>query len=208
MTGSQGTGRYYTGSRSILPAVIVAIVGLILIVLTIELARESHAAFLVHQRDRLIAAEIALFGITVVELASRTLLGRLRERGALQTGITLRAVLRTIAYTVLAFSVIAVLASNAALAIGVGSITGLVIGFAAQNLIGNLIAGMFLAIARPFTVGDQITIMGMSGRVVEIGVIHTLIDADDQWVFIPSMAVMTMALQRRKEKTTDQDTDS
>lgn len=208
MTGSQGTGRYYTGSQSILPAVIVAIVGLILIVLTIELARESHAAFLVHQRDRLIAAEIALFGITVVELASRTLLGRLRDRGALQTGITLRAVLRTIAYTVLAFSIIAVLASNAALAIGVGSITGLIIGFAAQNLIGNLIAGTFLAIARPFTVGDQITIMGITGRVVEIGVIHTLIDADDQWVFILSMAVMTMALQRRKEKTTDQDIDS
>jgi len=208
MTGSQGTDRQYPGRQSILPAVIVAIVGLILIVLTIELARERQAAFLVHQRDRLIAAEIALFGIAVVELASRTLLGRLRERGALQTGITLRAVLRTIAYTVLTFSVIAVLASNAALAIGVGSITGLVIGFAAQNLIGNLIAGMFLAIARPFTVGDQITIMGITGRVVEIGVIHTLIDADDQWVFIPSMAVMTMALQRRKEKTTDQDTDS
>ena len=208
MTGSQGTDRQYPGRQSILPAVIVAIVGLILIVLTIELARERQAAFLVHQRDRLIAAEIALFGIAVVELASRTLLGRLRERGALQTGITLRAVLRTIAYTVLAFSVIAVLASNSALAIGVGSITGLVIGFAAQNLIGNLIAGMFLAIARPFTVGDQISIMGMSGRVIEIGVIHTLIDADDQWVFIPSMAVMTMALQRRKEKTTDQDTDS
>lgn len=38
--------------------------------------------------------------------------------------------------------------------------SGLVIGFASSNLIGNVIAGLHLAIAWPFKIGDRIKVFG------------------------------------------------
>ena len=39
-----------------------------------------------------------------------------------------------------------------------GSITGIILGFASQNIIGNLISGIFLIIEKPIKIGDQVEI--------------------------------------------------
>jgi small-conductance mechanosensitive channel len=59
----------------------------------------------------------------------------------------------------------AVLASSAVL--------GLVIGFAAQRTIGNLVAGILIAIAQPLRLGDRVTVEGTEGVVEEIGLTYT-----------------------------------
>lgn len=50
---------------------------------------------------------------------------------------------------------------------------GLAIGFASSNLIGNIIAGLYLAIARPFKIGDRIKVFGETGTVIDISLLHT-----------------------------------
>jgi small conductance mechanosensitive channel len=47
-----------------------------------------------------------------------------------------------------------------------------VVGFASQNLIGNMIAGIYLALTRPFKIGNMITVFGNSGKVYDIGLLN------------------------------------
>jgi len=56
-----------------------------------------------------------------------------------------------------------------------GGIIGIVIGFAAQASISNLISGILLLLERPFKMGDFIHIGDVVGAVVEIGILSTTI---------------------------------
>lgn len=172
-----------------------------LIILTIELSRLEHYAFLVNQKERIISIEIALFGIAVVELLSRAWVGQYRDHHVLQTGMTFRAIFRTLTYSILAIAIVSILSANPALAVGVGTVTGVVVGFSAQSLIGNVIAGTILSIVRPMRVGDSITVMGNNGRVIDIGIIFTTIDADDQRIFIPNMTMLSNAIRVDRKKS-------
>jgi small conductance mechanosensitive channel len=182
-------------------AIILLVVCMGLIVLTIELSRLEHYAFLVNQKERIISIEIALFGILVVELLSRAWVGRYRESDALHAGMTVRAIFRTVAYSILAIAVVSILSANPALAVGVGTVTGVVVGFSAQSLIGNVIAGTILAITRPMRVGDNITVMGNTGRVIDIGIIFTTVDASEEHIFIPNMTMLSNAIRVARKKT-------
>ena len=197
------TSREHSRDRSGLLAAIVALAGLLSIVATIELSREKAFDFVVMHRDRLLAAEIALFGVIALELAGRAMVKRFRSQDALHTGVAVRGLLRVVGYTVLGFSAITVLASEPSIAISVGSVTGIIIGLAAQGLVGNMIAGMFLAIARPFRIGDTITIMGTTGKVTDIGVIYTVVKAGDQRIFVPNSTAMGNPLHRKKGENGD-----
>jgi len=181
--------------------IITAITGVAVIVLTIEFSREGNIPFLVAQRDRLLAAEIAFFGIIIVEVLSRMAIKQFRQREAVQMGVAVRGTLRTISYLVIAIVVVSILSANPTLAISVGAITGIVIGLAAQNIIGNVVAGTILAIMRPIRISDEITVMGNTGIVIEIGVMHTIVDSGERWVLVPNMAMLTNAVQRKKEST-------
>jgi small-conductance mechanosensitive channel len=50
--------------------------------------------------------------------------------------------------------------------IGIG---GMAVAFAAQDTIANMISGVFLFVQRPFKIGEKITITGITGKVVSIG---------------------------------------
>ena len=185
--------------KAVFSTVIAIVLGAVLVGLTTQLSPETYLSFLAPQKNRIITAEIGLLGVIAVEMVGKAVLEHFREHDLLDVGLAARAVLRTVGYLVVGVAVVSILAANPALAVGVGSVTGLVIGFSAQNIIGNAFAGMFLAIGRPFRVGDEITVMGNTGRVVEIGVMHTKLDTGERLVLIPSTTIMTQVLQRAKE---------
>ncbi len=56
---------------------------------------------------------------------------------------------------------------------------GIAIGAAWGGLLGNLAAGIFLVVLRPFKVGDFISAAGVVGTVKEIGLFATSIDTPD-----------------------------
>jgi small-conductance mechanosensitive channel len=73
-----------------------------------------------------------------------------------------------------------------------GGITGIVLGFASQNIVGNLISGIFLMIEKPIKIGDQVEISGTMGFVTDIRIISTLIRTyDGLLVRIPNQQVFT-----------------
>jgi len=70
----------------------------------------------------------------------------------------------------------AVLASTAVL--------GLVVGFAAQHTIGNLVAGVQIAVSQPFRIGDRISFEENEGRVTDITLSYTYVDPGDGSHFV------------------------
>ena len=87
----------------------------------------------------------------------------------------------------------------ATLAVG-GAITAVVFGLAAQQTLGNLIAGMVLISARPFKVGDRVRLQagGIAGQiegvVASLGLLYTTFRQDRDEVMVPNNVVLTAAI--------------
>ncbi|MGZ5326445.1 MAG: mechanosensitive ion channel family protein [Solirubrobacterales bacterium] len=59
------------------------------------------------------------------------------------------------------------------------AVLGIVIGFAARNVIANAVAGVLMAITQPLRIGDLVRVEESEGRVVDIALTYTSIDSDD-----------------------------
>jgi small conductance mechanosensitive channel len=184
--------------RTLISAIVVAVLGALLIGATVGLSAEIYPTYLEPHRGRFVAAEVALFGILFVEMVVKALLQYYEQQDARQLGIMIRAVIRTIGYMFLAITILASLAQNPAFAAGIGGMVGIVVGFATQNIISNVFAGMFLAIGRPFKIDDEITVRGNTGRVIEFTVMHTVIDTEERIVLFPNSLMLTEVILRRK----------
>lgn len=71
------------------------------------------------------------------------------------------------------------------------AVIGLIIGFAAQHTIGNLVAGVQIGVSQPFRIGDQISFDETNGRVTDITLSYTYVDpGDGSSVVIPNQMLM------------------
>jgi small conductance mechanosensitive channel len=69
-------------------------------------------------------------------------------------------------------------------------ILGIVIGFAAQTSVSNMISGFFLLADKPFEIGEAIEIDGQSGHVLDISLLSTRIRTfDNRYLRIPNATV-------------------
>jgi small conductance mechanosensitive channel len=59
------------------------------------------------------------------------------------------------------------------------AVIGLVIGFASQRTIGNVVAGLLIAISQPLRLGDEVEVQGTRGVVEDIGLTYTWIRTPD-----------------------------
>ncbi|HVW48115.1 MAG TPA: mechanosensitive ion channel domain-containing protein [Solirubrobacterales bacterium] len=94
----------------------------------------------------------------------------------------LRRLLLLAAFLVVAAIVLAQFTSLGRLAAGIFASTavlGLIIGFAAQNTIANVIAGVLIAITQPIRIGDRVGFEEREGRVTDITLSYTFIDPGD-----------------------------
>jgi small-conductance mechanosensitive channel len=78
------------------------------------------------------------------------------------------------------------------------AVIGLVIGFAAQHTIGNMVAGVQLAVTQPIKIGDQIEFEEVSGRVTDITLSYTYLNpGDDSSVVIPNQMLLDGIVHNR-----------
>ena len=94
--------------------------------------------------------------------------------------------------------------SITAVAIG-ASASAVVLGLAAQQTLGNLIAGIVLLSARPFRVGDvvrlQVGVLAgqIQGTVTSLGLMYTTFDSGGDPVLVPNSAVLAAAVRPLRE---------
>lgn len=81
-----------------------------------------------------------------------------------------------------------------------GAFTAVIVGLAAQQTLGNVIAGTMLLSTRPFRVGDRVRLQGGSlggpvdGVVSSLGLFYTTFVSGEDSVMIPNSVVMSVLI--------------
>jgi small-conductance mechanosensitive channel len=124
--------------------------------------------------------------IALTLLAAKFVDWRIAHRELAPGSATRYRVLRKTLVTAIIFvgvlSALLVIPPVRALAGGIlasSAVLGLVIGFASQRTIGNVVAGILIAITQPLRLGDRVTVEGTEGIVEEIGLTYTWIRTRD-----------------------------
>jgi small-conductance mechanosensitive channel len=76
------------------------------------------------------------------------------------------------------------------------AVIGLVIGFASQRTIGNVVAGVLIAASQPLRLGDEVEVEGTRGVVEEIGLTYTWIRTrDNDRLVVPNEKIASDSLR-------------
>lgn len=122
-----------------------------------------------------------------------------REKRAATLGKVLRNILRIVIWSIALLMVLNELEIDVGpLLAGVG-IVGLAVGFGAQSLVKDIVAGMFILVENQYDVGDVIKVAGASGKVERVTLRSTrLRDLEGKIHIIPngSMDVVTNMTKR------------
>jgi small conductance mechanosensitive channel len=90
------------------------------------------------------------------------------------------------------------------LAVG-GAFTAVVLGLAAQNTLGNVLAGVLLLSARPFRVGDRVRFQagGLAGQVegvvMALGLLYVTLAQGEDTILVPNNVAMSSAVVPLRE---------
>jgi small-conductance mechanosensitive channel len=139
------------------------------------------------------AIGIILFTIVIGKVITTYLRRSLKEK---ITKEHLEIILKVVYYSIiiigLIFFVLPTLGVKPSGLLVAGGIAGIILGFASQSIVSNLISGIFLMIERPIKIGNQVNIDGISGFVEDINIISTIIRTyDGLFVRMPNEKVFT-----------------
>ena len=130
---------------------------------------------------------IAAAVFVLVSIVARLVDWRLKRRPlAPQAETRYRVLRRAVTATILVvgfFSALLVIPQVRALAGGLlasSAVLGLIVGFASQQVLGNFIAGLVIALTQPIRIGDRVNYDGYEGAVEEIGMTYTVIRTLDR----------------------------
>jgi small-conductance mechanosensitive channel len=133
--------------------------------------------------------------VSQVSRSTKTRLRFLRRLAVLVVVIVLAAI-AVAQFTELERLATGILASTAVLAA--------IIGFAAQHTIGNMVAGVQIAVAQPIKIGDRIEFEEkVEGRVTDITLSYTFVDpGDGSSVVIPNQLLVEGIVHNRSTEDT------
>lgn len=160
-----------------------------------------------HQHgDEVSAAITMVVAIVIAFLVDRLVIGRGTRVAALMTegGVSRTATTRLRVIRRLVFVIIIVIGAALALsqftqirrlATGIlasSAVLGLVLGLAARQSLGNMVAGVLLAVTRPIRIGDRVSFDGDTGRVDDISLTYTYLDpGDGRLIVIPNESIVS-----------------
>jgi small-conductance mechanosensitive channel len=133
--------------------------------------------------DRILVAATA---IVVATLLAKLVDTRMVRRELAPEAVTRYRVLRrSIMASIITIGILSALMTipqvrgAAGTILGSAAVIGIVVGLAAQNTLGNFIAGLMIAFTQPVRLGDHVEVGGAIGVVEEIGLTYTFVRLDD-----------------------------
>src|SRR6266536_1928377 len=129
-----------------------------------------------------IAGAAVLIAVVLAKVVDKALSRRELAPEAMTRYRTVRRVVMTTIVFVGVLSALLVIPEVRTVAGGIlasSAVIGLVVGFAAQRTIGNVVAGILIAFSQPLRLGDRVKIDDVEGTVEEIGLTYTFIRAAD-----------------------------
>lgn len=144
--------------------------------------------------------QVSIVGYFVIEIISKAF-HDLTYDYLKDTSKSIKVLMRILGVIVVIAIIISYLSNDPVVAASIGTISGLVVGFASQNIIGNIIAGLYLSILRPFKLGDEITAFSNTGIIFDIGLISTkLYTSDNKIVLVPNSSLVTTTIVLNKRQ--------
>jgi small conductance mechanosensitive channel len=145
--------------------------------------------------------ELGIGSFLVIRTISKLVYGLLLDTSDSQAR-SARSMIVIAGYLVVIAIAISIMAANPTVTVVIGTISGIILGVSLQSLIGNAIAGMVLAITRPFKIGESITIFGNTGRVYDIGLLFTTLTAKEgKTVLVPNTLLLTTAIVKENRSS-------
>lgn len=146
------------------------------------------------------AALLAIAGIASVRALARAARAGTSERFGDARGAVLGLVISIGGYFIVVVSVLGVLRVDVSGLVLGGAITGVVIGIAAQQTLGNFFAGLVLISIRPLQVGEDIVLRSgplggeYEGRVTDMGMFYVDLMTRYGPVKLPNAGVLASAI--------------
>ncbi len=135
---------------------------------------------------------ILSFSILLAKILSLYLRRSLKDRVSKDMAETIIKVFYYGMLTIVFLSNVSLIGIDPSAFLVAGGVTGIILGFASQNIVGNLVSGFFLMVERPIKIGDQVQISDVSGYVTDIRIISTHIRTfEGLLVRIPNQQVFT-----------------
>ena len=123
----------------------------------------------------------------VMRVAEKAIL-RLKVAKSLHTFI--KSVLNILLWFILILIVADYIGIPVTSLLAVLSLAGLAISLAIQGTLSNLAGGLMLLSAKPFAVGDYVEAAGISGTVMDIGLVYTRVTTpDNKLIFVPNSEI-------------------
>lgn len=157
-----------------------------------------------HTNDRLAAGASAVVFLVLAVLAVRAVAGEMNRviggRAGASAGSAVRLIVTFAGYVVAVFVGLGLLDVPVQHLLIGGALTGVVLGIALQQVLGNMFAGIVLLFVRPFVVGDRIRLRSGSfggpvmGTVTAVSLTYVSLAADDGPLRIPNSVMLATAV--------------
>lgn len=163
-------------------------------------------------QSTLVVLGLALVFLIAGVIATRSIgreLGRVSElRGGIAAGSAVRWICSIVGYLIVLLGLLTVLRVDLGNLLVGGAVTGVIIGIAAQQTLGNFFAGLVLLFARPYVPGQWVKIrtgaMGgpFDGQILDAGLMYTTIDTAEGPVSMPNSGLLAAAIGPSEEPAT------
>jgi small-conductance mechanosensitive channel len=152
---------------------------------------------------------ILVLGLSVVFVAAGIIatrsvageLGRVSEaHGGVAAASAVRLICMIVGYGIVLLAVLGLLRVDLANLLVGGAVTGVIVGIAAQQTLGNFFAGLVLLFARPYVPGQRVKVrsgaMGgpFDGVILGAGLMYTVIDTDEGLISMPNSGLLAAAI--------------
>ncbi len=118
------------------------------------------------------------------------------------TAASIRLILTLIGLVVVLLMALAILRIGVSQLLLGGTITGIILGIAAQQSLGNVFAGIVLLLARPFRAGDFVRVrtgsLGgpLEGHIVSVGLIYVVFSTEEGMTLVPNLTLLAAGIVR------------
>ena len=147
-----------------------------------------------------LAVVFVLAGVIATRAIARELSRVSQNRAGVAAASAVRLICMIVGYVTVAFGLLELLRVDLrALLVG-GAVTGIVIGIAAQQTLGNFFAGLVLLFARPYVPGQRVKVrtgaMGgpFEGVIIAAGLLYTVIETDEGPISMPNSGLLGAAI--------------
>ena len=153
-----------------------------------------------------LAIAFVILAVLAVRSAGSEVNRVVRARGGASAGTTVKLLITLVGYLIILLAVLGMLAVPLGHLLVGGAITGVVVGIAAQQSLGNIFAGLMLLLARPYVIGDEVRIYSGAlggphdGLVVGMDLLYTTVQTDAGAIRIPNAGLLASAVGPRPPK--------